>query len=590
MAKMTVDIDVLINSDDSVKKLKELRTELKKTTTGGEDFVKVSKAIKATEDSLEEAKARAKSFKDTLEEAPGPIGAIFQGLRKVEIATKSFTAAFNASVIGLVVTLVAGLAAAISKSEETMKKFEPLLIGFEQILNGLLGALQPLIDGFLELATNALPYVSKAVRFLYSGITAVFQSIGKLGSAVVKLIKGDFSGAWEDAKASVNSFSDNYEKATERFDAGTKKLTKTQKENLKEQNKDRDEAEKERQRLLEERLKREEDAFKVQTEAFKATLTDRNRELFEIEQAYEENRKTLLRANITDFAAIEEQRRIAIAKVNEKYDKEAADKNAEKFKKFIDGLKEQKDKQLKALEDTLNLEERRLKALRDGTVEYFAQQRRIEDAAYAVELEKAKGNKEQIEAIEKNHKAVLRNIDESELEARRNLQLQIVELYGGFGRALQEIAGKNKGLAIAGLLIEQAAGVATIIINTQKAAAKAGYFTPLGIATLVAGAASVAAAVAATVKGIRQIKSVDAKGGGGGDTQQAPAPTYGGAPAQAIPQIGGAGAEASPGLQIAQTLSQTTGKPVRAYVVSGDITSQQALDRKTNRGATLSLG
>lgn len=206
--------------------------------------------------------------------------------------------------------------------------------------------------------------------------------------------------------------------------------------------------------------------------------------------------------------------------------------------------------------------------------------------------EKAKGNAKQLEAIELQHKAVLKNIDEAELEAKRNLQLQIADLYGGFGRALQELAGKNKGLAIAGLLIEQAAGVATIIINTQKAAAKAGYFTPLGIATLVAGAASVAAAVAATVKGIKQIKSVDTKSGGGStDTQQAPAPTYGGAPAaQTIPQIGGLGAEATPGLQIAQTLTQTTGKPVRAYVVSGDITSQQALDRKTNRGATLSLG
>jgi hypothetical protein len=30
--------------------------------------------------------------------------------------------------------------------------------------------------------------------------------------------------------------------------------------------------------------------------------------------------------------------------------------------------------------------------------------------------------------------------------------------------------------------------------------------------------------------------------------------------------------------------------PVKAYVVSSDITSQQQLDRKANRGATFNLG
>ncbi len=42
--------------------------------------------------------------------------------------------------------------------------------------------------------------------------------------------------------------------------------------------------------------------------------------------------------------------------------------------------------------------------------------------------------------------------------------------------------------------------------------------------------------------------------------------------------------------QIAQTLSGITGQPIRAYVVSGDVTSQQALDRRTTRAATFSGG
>ena len=248
---------------------------------------------------------------------------------------------------------------------------------------------------------------------------------------------------------------------------------------------------------------------------------------------------------------------------------------------------EGKAKKILELEDQTRLDEARLKVLSENSTLYFDAQRKLEDDLYAEKIAKAKGNAKQIEAIELEHKANLKNIDEAEYQAKKDLQLQIVSLYGGFGRALQELAGKNKGLAIAGLIIEQAAGVAAIIINTQKAAAKAGYFTPLGIATLVAGAASVVTAVIATKRGIDQINKVNVPGGGGGG---APAvPTYSGGPtAMSTPQIQGT-QPATPGSQIAETLGATTGKPIKAYVVSGEISSQQALDRRTNRAATFGV-
>ena len=249
---------------------------------------------------------------------------------------------------------------------------------------------------------------------------------------------------------------------------------------------------------------------------------------------------------------------------------------------------------LKKLEEQLKYDEARLKSLQEGTKEYFAQQRVIENDAYEAQKAKAKDNATELEAIEIAHKAVLKNIDQAELEAKRNLQLQIADLYAGFGRSLQQIAGKNKALAIAGLLVEQAAGVATIIINTQKAAAKAGYFTPLGIATLVAGAASVVAAVVATKKGIDQINQTQIPGGasaGGGTSMAQAMPTYtgGGAGSATIPQINASGG-ANPATQISETIQQSSSKPMRAYVVSGDVTTQQALDRRTNKGATFGLG
>jgi hypothetical protein len=41
----------------------------------------------------------------------------------------------------------------------------------------------------------------------------------------------------------------------------------------------------------------------------------------------------------------------------------------------------------------------------------------------------------------------------------------------------------------------------------------------------------------------------------------------------------------NPNTQLAETLGNAQ-KPIRAFVVSGEVTSQQALDRRTSRAAT----
>jgi hypothetical protein len=106
----------------------------------------------------------------------------------------------------------------------------------------------------------------------------------------------------------------------------------------------------------------------------------------------------------------------------------------------------------------------------------------------------------------------------------------------------------------------------------------------------ITGALSAAGIIAGAVKGISAINQAGVPGGGGagsvssagGGNVSIPTPQVG---SIAAPQIQGTHA-ATPGAQIASTLSQTTGKPIRAYVVSGDVSSQQALDRRTSVAAT----
>lgn len=194
-------------------------------------------------------------------------------------------------------------------------------------------------------------------------------------------------------------------------------------------------------------------------------------------------------------------------------------------------------------------------------------------------------------------------IDMAELEAKAELQTAYLDLASGFGSFLKEIAGKNKKLAIAGIVVEQAAAIGKIIVNTGIANAKALAASPLtfgqpwiAINTISAGL-SIASSIAAGVKAIQQINNSDSGAAPSGGTPPktasagaaAPtAPTVGGG--SAVPQITGTQGQATPGSQIAQTIGAASNKPIRAYVVSGDVTSQQALDRRTTRAATFSGG
>lgn len=191
-------------------------------------------------------------------------------------------------------------------------------------------------------------------------------------------------------------------------------------------------------------------------------------------------------------------------------------------------------------------------------------------------------------------------IDESEITARAEVQSAYIDLVGQFGSVLQQIAGKNKKLAIAGIIIERAAAIAKIIQNTAIANAKAVAALPLtgglpftAINTVSAGL-SIAASIASGAKAIQQINAAESSGGGGGSggggTTNVPRASAGLRPSAVggtgVPQIDGTTQGQNSNTQIGQTIARRQQQPIRAYVVSQDITSNQALDRRTNSAAT----
>jgi len=620
--KVEVDIEVKSNLEGSIAELKELKKQLKQTAAGSDEFKKLYGQIDDLEDKIKSAKGASADWVDTLESAGGPLGALGGAINKAKVATQSFGAAFKAIGIGLLVSLVAGLVGAFTQTEGSMKKLEPIMTAFEKILGGIFEAIQPILDAFIDLATKALPYVTDGIKILYASLVGLFTLVKEGGGAIGKILKGIFTldmdivnEGYEDLKGTWDKTVTAFNKSTEDFDKGYAKQTKGQKERAKDAKDiaDKELADKLKQLEAEDKLD-EARLAKLKAEAMQTAFSEEQKLAVEqafYEKSYQlklkdiEDKQKLYKKDSLEYKALEADKinlqaenLIKTKEFNDKGEairKENGDKILEFEAQLAKRLRELDDeklaKQILALEDETRLDEARLKVLEENSTLYFEAQRKLENDIYAERLVKAKGNAKQKEAIELEHKKNLKNIDQSEFQAKKDLQLQIVNLYGGFGRALSELAGKNKGLAIAGLLIEQAAGVAAIIINTQKAAAKAGYFTPLGIATLVAGAASVVAAVVATKKGIDQINATQVPGGGGGSgaNMQAPLPAYSSGMSTSIPTINTEGG-ANPATQISQTIQNAQSVPIKAYVVSGDITSQQQLERKANRGATFNLG
>ena len=130
----------------------------------------------------------------------------------------------------------------------------------------------------------------------------------------------------------------------------------------------------------------------------------------------------------------------------------------------------------------------------------------------------------------------MRDIDVAALEAKKQIELAKYAIVAQVGSLLQQLAGKNKDIAIAGVLIEKAAAIGQIWANNAIANAKATAASPLTFGqpwvtiNTVSAALSTAATIAAAVQAVNQIKEAGSGGTGTSGT--------GGAAGAAMPNYG----------------------------------------------------
>jgi len=558
--------------------IRQTQKDLQAAAAAGDKvkFKQLKNQLDELEEGLEKVQFQAKQFDDQLASLPGPAGAAGNAIKGVDGAFKLLAANPVVAVIGALV----GIFLALKKSLESTAEGQAVLNRISSAFAGILG---PILATLEKVAVPIFNKLAQVLEFVAGGFSKAAQALG-ISSSKIK-----------EATLSVDKVQ---QEVNENEKKRQEELTKKNKEAQDKRAADNKAAAEKRKAQREKELKEIEDnqkaAQKVLVEAYVATLNERDQEIYNAGLKQNERLLALEKAGIKDKAAVLEQGRLEIAAINKKYDDEEAKKVEEAKKK-----KDEEDKQIADKEKERIQKEREDKLLGVETelqfdAQTFDRKRALVTEKEQVLLSDKNLTENQRTAIQKAAAAERKNIDMAELDAKAEIQNAYLDLAGQFGSLLQQIAGKNKKIAIAGIIIEQAASIGKIIANTAVANAKAVAAFPITAGqpwvtiNTISAALGIAATVAGAAKSIQQINSSDnatapSAGGASLPKGSAPnAPTISGAP---IPQINTGGGQ-NPSQQIAETISAASGRPVQAYVVSQQVSSTQALDRRVNNSAT----
>lgn len=261
--------------------------------------------------------------------------------------------------------------------------------------------------------------------------------------------------------------------------------------------------------------------------------------------------------------------------------------------------KAKNDETKKGLQDELEILQAQQKNLTTDQKEYWDIAKKIEQNAYEQKILEAKGNAKEVEKINKEHSANVIAIEKAEKEAKAKIFIDKARQIEQFGKDLQVLAGKNKKLAIAGLVIEKGAALAQVAASTGIALSKSIAASPLTLglpwSALIAasGIAQAAVIVKSAIDGVKQINEAGSKAGlsedgniGAGAAINMPdAPSAGGSGGGgALPSTGGGAPNVNPdtgGGGNPTRQDTTTGgggggmQPVKVYVLESDISETQ---------------
>ena len=487
----------------------------------------------------------------------------FKGLNTaVEKTSKGFKGlgnALKAAGIGLAIAAFAKLSEVFNENQKVANffntTFEALSLAFNDFFNFLNDNVGTVIDyfkGLFQDPVTSLKNFGIAIKNnLIERVRSALDALGFLGDAVVKVFKGDFAGAAESAKNAgkelvdvVTGVDNSFEKIAAAAPAVVKGITDYAKSTVQAA---RDTVELNR-------------AAEIGIAQNRIILEQKDREAEKLRQIRDDETKTIkqrIKANNDLAKVLDEQEKLMLANAQSVIDAAQAqfDKN-------------QNDKNQIALLDA--------KAEKEGIlaqIEGF----RSEQLINRISLER--------EAADLREEALEKEI-ELENEAREAREEKLLGIAAALG--MQEKMEKilfiaNQKRRIEEMIEEAKATLSRItmkvsestVATAQGAAETAKVGFPQNIPLLIAFAAQAAGILSAVKSAADAAKSVVSSstpsGGGGGGVGG----DSGGAPSAPVFNVVGA----APENQLAETIGEQQDRPIKAFVTSQDVSTQQALDR-----------
>jgi len=194
----------------------------------------------------------------------------------------------------------------------------------------------------------------------------------------------------------------------------------------------------------------------------------------------------------------------------------------------------------------------------------------------------------EIAAIESKYRKDREQLDKDELTKKKVLEGQKIDAVQStlstIGNLAELFAGKSRKQQEQAFKIQKAVNIANATIDTYKAAT--GAYSSLSAIPVIGpglGIAAAGLALSAGLLNVKKIASTKFDSGGGGSTPPSGDGGGGG---------GGGGTVITPNFNIVGSngtnqLQQLKQAPIQAYVVSGEMSTQQSLDRNRLRNATL---
>ena len=356
-----------------------------------------------------------------------------------------------------------------------------------------------------------------------------------------------------------------------------------------------------------ERVKQKEDTLKkikeLEIAYADSLLTDEAKEIVGVQRKYKELYEQAAKHKL-DITELKKQEAAEKLKIEDKYDQQIFDKIAaltdteqqklyDAYQKEVKAAGNNKDLLLalendylkkkgvldKADKDKKDAEDLKLKELtlseNDFKLHKLTLQYEAEKLLYV-------GNKEALKALDEKYAKSQEALDNEQAEKKQKIEEKKIQMgltaLSILNDAFQMSAGKSEKDQRKAFKAQKAFNLASALTNTYLAVASALALNPKdslfpGQRFVEAGLAGAAGAVQVAKIASTQFTSSATSADAGGNN--------GGAPTMSAPQFNVVGQS---GINQLASLNQ---QPIQAYVVSGQVTSQQALDRNRLENATL---